>query len=138
MPAPAIQRLLAPLLRTSEPQCGPTHPDWWPAACRHVLLALLWLAPIAGNALPGDRDQPIHITADKALRDEVEGVTVYSGNVELVQGSMELEADKLTIYHNTDVADSWEREGEDVEFFRQFSPDGYALGINVLLYAMTH
>ena len=40
--------------------------------------------------------------------------------------------------HNTDVADSWEREGEDPEFFYQFSPDGYALGINVLLYAMTH
>jgi hypothetical protein len=40
--------------------------------------------------------------------------------------------------HNTDVADSWEREGEDIAFFRQFSPDGYALGINVLVYAMTH
>ncbi len=40
--------------------------------------------------------------------------------------------------HNTDVADSWEREGEDVGFFQQFSPNGYALGINVLLHAMTH
>jgi hypothetical protein len=40
--------------------------------------------------------------------------------------------------HNTDVADSWEREGEDPEFFYQFSPDGYALGIDVLLYALTH
>ena len=40
--------------------------------------------------------------------------------------------------HNTDVADSWEREGEDPAFFYQFSPNGYALGINVLLYAMTH
>jgi hypothetical protein len=40
--------------------------------------------------------------------------------------------------HNTDVADSWEREGEDPGFFFQFSPDGYALGINVLLHAMTH
>lgn len=40
--------------------------------------------------------------------------------------------------HNTDVADSWEREGEDSEFFRLFSPDGYALGINALVYAMTH
>jgi hypothetical protein len=40
--------------------------------------------------------------------------------------------------HNTDVADSWEREGEDPEFFYQFSPDGYALGIDVMLYAMTH
>ena len=40
--------------------------------------------------------------------------------------------------HNTDVADSWEREGEDPAYFFQFSPDGYALGINVLIYAMTH
>jgi Domain of unknown function (DUF4159) len=40
--------------------------------------------------------------------------------------------------HNTDVADSWEREGEDPAFFYQFSPSGYALGIDVLLHAMTH
>ena len=40
--------------------------------------------------------------------------------------------------HNTDVSDSWEREGEDPEFFYRFSPQGYALGIDVLLYAMTH
>jgi hypothetical protein len=40
--------------------------------------------------------------------------------------------------HNTDIGDSWEREGEDHEFFLQFSPDGYALGINAALYAMTH
>jgi hypothetical protein len=44
----------------------------------------------------------------------------------------------VAMTHNTDVADSWEREGEDAGFFYQFSPDGYALGINVLLYAMTH
>jgi hypothetical protein len=40
--------------------------------------------------------------------------------------------------HNTDIADSWEREGEDREFFLQFSPDGYALGLNAVLYSMTH
>jgi hypothetical protein len=40
--------------------------------------------------------------------------------------------------HNTDVADAWEREGEDPRFFERFSPDGYGLGINVLLYAMSH
>ena len=44
----------------------------------------------------------------------------------------------VVMTHNTDVADSWEREGEDPGFFYQFSPDGYALGINVLLHAMTH
>ena len=40
--------------------------------------------------------------------------------------------------HNTDISDSWEREGEDPNYFYEFSPKGYALGINVLLYALTH
>jgi hypothetical protein len=40
--------------------------------------------------------------------------------------------------HNTDVSNSWERETEDAEYFYKFSIEGYALGINVLLYAMTH
>ena len=40
--------------------------------------------------------------------------------------------------HNTDVADSWEREGEDPAFFYQFSPGGYALGLDVLIHALTH
>jgi phosphoribosylformylglycinamidine (FGAM) synthase-like amidotransferase family enzyme len=40
--------------------------------------------------------------------------------------------------HNTDIADSWEREAEDRAFFLQFSPEGYAVGINAALYAMSH
>jgi hypothetical protein len=42
------------------------------------------------------------------------------------------------ITHNTDVSDSWEREGEDAEYFYRFSVKGYQVAINVLLYAMTH
>jgi hypothetical protein len=44
----------------------------------------------------------------------------------------------VAMTHNTDIADSWEREGEELAFFRQFSPNGYAFGINVVLHAMTH
>jgi len=40
--------------------------------------------------------------------------------------------------HNTDVADTWEREGENRKYFELFSPRGYAIGVNVVLYAMTH
>lgn len=40
--------------------------------------------------------------------------------------------------HNTDIQDAWEREGEDPQFFYQFSPNGYAVGINVYLYSVTH
>lgn len=39
--------------------------------------------------------------------------------------------------HNTDIADGWEREGEDVRFLDAFSPDAYALGINIALYVMS-
>jgi hypothetical protein len=44
----------------------------------------------------------------------------------------------VVMTHNTDIADSWEREGEDREYFLQFSPQGYSVGINVVLYALTH
>ncbi len=40
--------------------------------------------------------------------------------------------------HNTDISDSWEREGDDPEYFYRFSPDGYAVAINVMMYVMTH
>ena len=40
--------------------------------------------------------------------------------------------------HNTDVADTWEREGENKEYFSLFSPRGYAIGVNVVVYALTH
>jgi hypothetical protein len=44
----------------------------------------------------------------------------------------------VLITHNTDVGDSWEREGDDPGYFMAFGPKGYALGINAFLYALTH
>ncbi len=48
--------------------------------------------------------------------------------------------DRLVVLmtHNTDIADGWERENEDYEFFHLFSPRGYAVGINVAIWSMTH
>ncbi len=44
----------------------------------------------------------------------------------------------VVITHNTDIGDSWEREADDPNYFYNFSPQGYALGINILVYAMSH
>ena len=44
----------------------------------------------------------------------------------------------VLITHNTDFGDSYEREGENPEYFFEMSVPGYAFGINTLLYAMTH
>jgi hypothetical protein len=40
--------------------------------------------------------------------------------------------------HNTDISDTWEREGEDKDYFYRFSPEGYAIAIDVMLYSMSH
>jgi len=40
--------------------------------------------------------------------------------------------------HNTDFGDAYERESDDPSYFENFSVNGYAIGIDVLLYAMTH
>jgi len=44
----------------------------------------------------------------------------------------------VVITHNTDLGDSFEREGDDPRYFYNFAVDGYALGINILLYSMSH
>jgi len=88
-------------------------------SCARILLLLLSLPAVPTQALPDDRNQPVHITADKALRDEKEGVTVYSGHVQLVQGSMELEADKLTIFHTSEDAEEIIAEGHPAKMRQQ-------------------
>ncbi len=42
------------------------------------------------------------------------------------------------ISHNTDFGDAFEMEAADPRYFYTFSVDGYAVGVNVLLYALTH
>jgi Domain of unknown function (DUF4159) len=44
----------------------------------------------------------------------------------------------VVMVHNTDLPDPWEREGEESDYFFRFSPNAYAVGIDILLYAMTH
>lgn len=41
--------------------------------------------------------------------------------------------------HNNDIADGWEREGENQDYFRTYSERvSYPLGINIVVYALTH
>ncbi len=45
----------------------------------------------------------------------------------------------VVITHNTDLGDGWEEEAQDPEYFREFSAKkAYPLGINIVVYAMTH
>jgi hypothetical protein len=41
--------------------------------------------------------------------------------------------------HNCDNGDGWEREGQNDDFFHAFSEKrAFPLGINIIVYAMTH
>ena len=44
----------------------------------------------------------------------------------------------VVMTHNTDIGDSMEREGDDPAYFAAFSPEGYSLATNIVLYALTH
>lgn len=48
-------------------------------------------------ALPSDGQQEIHITSDSAFLDKQQGRLVYSGNVEMKQGSLSIQADRITL-----------------------------------------
>ena len=67
----------------------------------------LWLAGLlcvsaTSFALPSDRNQPISLLADRATYNDKTGVTTYSGNVVIEQGSMKLEAASIVAQLNKD------------------------------------
>ena len=39
---------------------------------------------------------------------------------------------------NSDVSDSWEREGDNLDYFHTYGPRGYSLGVNVAVWILTH
>ena len=60
-------------------------------------------------------------------------------DVPMIRGISDPSGNLLVLMtHNTDISDAWEREGEDPEFFYSFSPDGYAVGLNIVLYSMAY
>lgn len=99
----------------------------WSRVARHGLRATLMasclLLASAAQALPSDREQPIRISADQALRDERQGFTEYTGNVRLQQGSLQIQANKLTIFHQTEAADRILAEGSPARLQQQPSQD---------------
>lgn len=63
---------------------------------RFLFVAIIAI-PITGQALPSDANKPIRLLADKATYSERTGVTTYSGNVSIEQGTLKITADNLTL-----------------------------------------
>ena len=67
-----------------------------------VRLPALLLALLPGTlwALAEDRDQPIAVEADSLEVHEQQNISIYQGNVSLVQGSLRITSDRLVIHFN--------------------------------------
>ena len=87
----------------------------------HLISALLIISQSA-QALPEDQDQPIYVTADHASMNELTGIAVYTGSVEIRQGTMVMQGSRVELHR--DNAGSISRilsTGSPAEFRQQAS-----------------
>ena len=69
-----------------------------PGKLLQVITLLLLLGPHVTWGLENDRSEPIHIEADRATLNEQEETSTYEGNVQLRQGTLNLQGDNMTVY----------------------------------------
>jgi len=61
---------------------------------------LLLLLPMRLAALSSDSEQPISVEADTLEIRDQENISIYEGNVSLIQGSLEIHSQRLVIHFN--------------------------------------
>lgn len=87
------------------------------------LAALALLLPALGQALPEDRNQPIRIESDSARRDARDDLVIYEGSVRIDQGTLHIDADKVTVHFANGEADRIVCEGTPAVYRQQQKPD---------------
>ncbi len=69
-----------------------------------LLFFLICLVPSFAIALSDDNAQPIDVKARTVIIDEKKGLSLYTGQAQVIQGSLTLSAEKIQIFNNqTDV-----------------------------------
>jgi lipopolysaccharide export system protein LptA len=72
------------------------------------------------QALPDDKNQSLRISAEKQEIDLKQGVVIYSGAVKLVQGTLEITADKIHVHKGKDqTEESFTAEGNPAHYQQQ-------------------
>lgn len=80
------------------------------------LLLTLLLTGAPALAEKADRSKPVNIEADSVTVDDLRKVSVYLGNVVLVQGTMVLHADKIVVHQDAQGFNSATAYGNPVTF----------------------
>jgi len=87
-----------------------------------TLMVTVLLTALSALALPEDSQQPIHVASDKAFIDRPGGTLVYTGNVKMNQGTLRIEADKITITQNDDGLQKVVAEGKPARYEQVINP----------------
>jgi lipopolysaccharide export system protein LptA len=99
-------------------------------AVQSLLLVGIGAATPSVLALPSDQRQPVTLEADRANYNERTGITSYSGNVIITQGTIRIQADQLVVNldSNRAIKDAT-AEGHPARFQQQLNTDkGLAKG----------
>lgn len=76
------------------------------------------------QALPEDRNQALRISADKQEVDLKQGVVIYSGDVKLVQGTLEITAKRIVVRRDKDQqVESFTADGDPARYQQQPEAD---------------
>lgn len=67
-----------------------------------LLISAYLLVSHSAYALKTDKDQPIDITADHLVMNEQKQISTYTGNVTLIQGSLNIQGDTLILYFDAE------------------------------------
>lgn len=62
-----------------------------------VLIATLFALVAPAHADRADRDKPVNIEANRITVDETKKVQIFEGNVQLTQGTMKIQAEKIVV-----------------------------------------
>lgn len=77
-----------------------THKSLFLATCINVWL--LWSFPGIALSEESDRDQPIELEADTVTVNDAKKISIYTGNVILNQGTLQIKADKMIVREDQD------------------------------------
>lgn len=85
-----------------------------------IAACLFALCAIEAHALPDDRNQPLRISAERQEVDLKQGIVVYIGDVKLIQGTLEISAQKIQVRRDKDQkVESFTAEGDPARYQQQ-------------------
>jgi len=101
-----------------------------------AVMAALTVLSVPAYAEDADRSKPVNITANNFDGDEIKQVAVYTGAVEVHQGTLEMLGDKLTMTVNAQGFRTFTMTGDPVRMKERRNPNPNTPGVEEWMHAV--